>query len=236
MQTFLPYADLRRSARCLDSSRLLAQRNEATRILDVLLSRQICAANGVDPVGNVGYANHPAVLAWRDCSDGLTAYALEIAIECSRRGIADSLGVLPNLRTQCAKAGLLGADHGAQYTPTDDLPWWFGCQTYHRAHRLALAAKDPVHHRHHFHLPPLSGVADVPRLAWPVHADEYEFIATPAHAAWSVRLNRYATPRTISGPCSRCKEGFLLDDRTGRHGTPAIWILEKKASDGSATT
>ena len=54
MQTFLPYTDFIKSAKCLDYKRLGKQRVEAKQILNILLGETTKA----------GWTNHPAVLMW----------------------------------------------------------------------------------------------------------------------------------------------------------------------------
>lgn len=61
MQTFLPYADFRRSAQALDSRRLGKQRVEAWQILRCLEQPN-------------RWRNHPAVRMWAGYEDALKAY------------------------------------------------------------------------------------------------------------------------------------------------------------------
>ena len=53
MQTFLPYADFEKTAKCLDYRRRGKQRVEATQIIQTL--------SGV----TTGWHNHPATKMWR---------------------------------------------------------------------------------------------------------------------------------------------------------------------------
>lgn len=80
MQTFLPYADFDRTARCLDYRRLGKQRVEARQILDVLEGR------------SNGWAKHPAVAMWRGCESGLKIYFNCISKEWMRRGYKHNMG------------------------------------------------------------------------------------------------------------------------------------------------
>lgn len=79
MQTFLPYADFRRSAACLDTRRLGKQRIEARQILRVL--------RGLSK----GWAHHPAVLMWRGHEAALGAYMNAVIDEWVLRGYRNSI-------------------------------------------------------------------------------------------------------------------------------------------------
>lgn len=162
MQTFLPYADFRRSAEALDQARLGKQRVETLQMLRALR------------IPGHGWANHPAVTMWRGHVGALVAYGLAVTEEWVRRGHADTVGpqiaeFAPDAGTQetLAHAGLL--------------PGWLGDESLHRSHRSALVRKDPGHYR------PLFG--DVPgdlEYVWP------EPIQIPAvdvgvRTAWVVR-------------------------------------------------
>lgn len=80
MQTFLPYREYERSARCLDRQRLGKQRVEAMQILDTLRGR------------SRGWRNHPAVLMWRGHEGALAEYCLAMCEEWRRRGYVDNIG------------------------------------------------------------------------------------------------------------------------------------------------
>ena len=64
MQTFLPYADFSKTAKCLDYKRLGKQRVEAKQILNILLDR----------TETKGWRNHPAVLMWVGYENALKIY------------------------------------------------------------------------------------------------------------------------------------------------------------------
>lgn len=69
VQTFLPYSDFARSARCLDPKRLGNQAYNECRVL----------ING-------GWQNHPASKMWRGYEPALATYALRCLEELTRRG------------------------------------------------------------------------------------------------------------------------------------------------------
>ena len=71
MQTFLPYADFKDSAKCLDFRRLGKQRVEAKQILDII--------TGVNPTSR--WRNHPAVKMWQGYEKALLLYQYEMIKE-----------------------------------------------------------------------------------------------------------------------------------------------------------
>ena len=119
MQTFLPYSDFIKTARCLDYKRLGKQRVEAKRILEINIVRtrgglqcNICDrtfpdisgsycscyldgawATRIDKIDNVTipWENHPVVLMWRGYEQALALYGLVICSEWRERGYNDSL-------------------------------------------------------------------------------------------------------------------------------------------------
>ena len=81
MQTFLPYPDFMKSAKCLDYKRLGKQRVEAKQILDILLGR----------TKTKGWRNHPAVLMWKDHVTALQIYYNTILNEWIERGYNNNM-------------------------------------------------------------------------------------------------------------------------------------------------
>jgi len=118
MQTFLPCANFKQSARCLDRQRLGKQRLECRQILQALT------------VPGSGWAHHPAVLMWQGHEGCLVRYMDEIVREWTRRGYANSIKV-PWM--------LVHADN-------DHPPPWFGDEAFHRSHRSNLLRKAPAHY------------------------------------------------------------------------------------------
>jgi hypothetical protein len=115
MNTFLPFPDYEKSARCLDSRRLRKQQVECKQIVEIL--------NGKGS----GWAHHPAVLMWVGQSNALISYAAEIASECARRGFSTA----SYMATQ------------AYYDVTKDLgePWWLRTVDFHYAYQSKLMFK-----------------------------------------------------------------------------------------------
>ena len=79
MQTFLPYADFRKTARCLDWRRLGRQRVEAWQILRTL--------SGISQ----GWIRHPAVTMWAGYEMALSAYMNEMIVEWIKRGYRNNM-------------------------------------------------------------------------------------------------------------------------------------------------
>lgn len=81
MQTFLPYANFRKSVSVLDRQRLGKQRVEAQQILNALQGK------------SKGWTNHPATRMWRGYEPALMQY-MECAIdEWTARGYNNSMTV-----------------------------------------------------------------------------------------------------------------------------------------------
>lgn len=125
MQTFLPYADFKKSAECLDRARLGKQRVEAYQILCSLLKP------------DYGWKNHPAVKMWKGCEVSLFSYAYTIVNEWQNRGYQDSMyGKLQDFQASL---------QGESITSLEP-PSWLGNERFHSAHRAALLAKDFAHY------------------------------------------------------------------------------------------
>ena len=81
MQTFLPYADFRKSAQCLDRARLGKQRVEALQLIRALRGE------------TKGWVNHPACKMWREHTNALCVYLYVCIEEWTRRGYANTIVV-----------------------------------------------------------------------------------------------------------------------------------------------
>ncbi|MEM0465914.1 MAG: pyrimidine dimer DNA glycosylase/endonuclease V [Candidatus Pacearchaeota archaeon] len=113
MQTFLPYPDIEKSLKCLDSKRLGKQRVEAHQILNILLNRTKTRA----------WRNHPAVKMWRNYVNALKLYfnkSIEIWI---------SRGYKNNMKFERIRGKIV-------------FPKWFGNDKFHSTHRSNLLRKD----------------------------------------------------------------------------------------------
>lgn len=113
MQTFLPYPNLKKSLKVLDSRRLGKQRVEAFQILNVLLER----------TNKKGWKNHPAVLMWVGYENALKLY-LNKAIK-----LWISRGYKNTMKLEIIEGKI-------------KFPPWFGNPNFHASHRGNLLRKD----------------------------------------------------------------------------------------------
>lgn len=120
MQTFLPFPDYERSARCLDNKRLGKQRVEVLQILNVLKK------------GQGGWVNHPAVRMWRGHEGALAEYGVAICDEWKRRGFKDTI------RRRLRRRRFIAGSYRK--------PRWFGDKAFHASHRSNLKRKDAHHY------------------------------------------------------------------------------------------
>lgn len=119
MQTFLPYPDFERSAKCLDWRRLGNQIREA---------KQIFRSNYLYSIGEQGgWQNHPATRMWRGYEATLIRYINACVEEWNRRGYYShsSMPISGNGRT----------------------PKWLGRKDFHLSHQSNLIRKYPEHYR-----------------------------------------------------------------------------------------
>lgn len=138
MQTFLPFADFRKSAECLDTKRLGKQRVEVLQLL-----------NSFYKPDYKGWKNHPAREMWRGYENGLVEYGLVICQVWKERGYKDTcyekIHVYHNPSTPIA------------YPP------WIGRNDIHISHKSKLIQKDSD-----FYKPLWPDVPDNLEYVWPV--------------------------------------------------------------------
>jgi hypothetical protein len=128
MQTFLPYPDFERSAKCLDNKRLGKQRVEVLQIYRALT------------IPGYGWRNHPIVKMWKCCEGGLLIYGIAICKEWKARGFKDSL--LPIFMDELKKHSINIYNRGN----VGRIPGWIGNRKFHRSHKSNLLRKDPIHY------------------------------------------------------------------------------------------
>lgn len=112
MQTFLPYKDFKKTARCLDYKRLGKQRVEAMQILNVLEGK------------SEGWKNHPAIKMWKGYEEALKLYMNTIIAEWLERGYNNTM-----LKAKIDLSCLI-------------FPPWIGKYKLHRSHKSNLLRKD----------------------------------------------------------------------------------------------
>ena len=81
MQTFLPYRDFDKSAKCLDDKRLGKQRVECLQILKAIF------------IEDYGWQNHPAVKMWREHPLALQKYMNACIREWKSRGFKNTMSL-----------------------------------------------------------------------------------------------------------------------------------------------
>jgi hypothetical protein len=118
MNTFLPYDDFARSARCLDRMRLGKMRVETLQLLKSL----------IDPT--YGWRNHPASRMWSNHGRSLARYGVAVCDVWIARGYKDT----------CRDKIL---ELNALFPPDDSDPEWLGNEQFHASHRSNLLRKSP---------------------------------------------------------------------------------------------
>ncbi|MFF9689385.1 MSMEG_6728 family protein [Streptomyces sp. NPDC014623] len=134
MQTFLPYADFRRSALALDPRRLGKQRVEAIQVLRGLT------------VPGYGWRHHPAVRMWTGYEEALVRYGLDVCAVWTAEGRADTCA--ETLRKDLAASlRRTSVRTDTELAAAGELPPWLGDEALHESHRSALVRKDPAYYR-----------------------------------------------------------------------------------------
>lgn len=124
MQTFLPLANFKATAKCLDWRRLGKQRVECLQILNSLFEIK------------TGWINHPATQMWKGYESSLIEYAIAIVEEWISRGYNDStLAKFQDMKEKQIQKGI-----------TVIHPKWLGNASFHAAHRSNLLRKDTVYY------------------------------------------------------------------------------------------
>jgi hypothetical protein len=123
MQTFLPYADFRKSAKCLDNKRLGKQRVEAMQILNVLTGKSKSTA----------WQHHPAVLMWKGYEKALSYYLAVMLSEWVGKGFRNTMKFPEYI-------SIYDREVSGFYPP------WIGSRKFHASHRSNLLRKDKSHY------------------------------------------------------------------------------------------
>lgn len=132
MQTFLPYADFAESLACLDYKRLGKQRVEAKQLIKAITGEIIHATTGAEQIiesvaRSAGWSNHPAALMWTHYVPALKLYHNMAITEWIHRGYNNSMPFF-------------------KLPEEINMPWWFGDDSFHAAHRSNLLRKDSVYY------------------------------------------------------------------------------------------
>ncbi len=120
MQTFLPYADFKKSASCLDNQRLNKQILEARTIYDIIIENRTSG----------GWVSHPATHMWRGYAESLALYINacldEWKINRKRNHSYEKISIADD---RCVK-----------------MPHWLGDEKFHASHRSNLLRKDAFYY------------------------------------------------------------------------------------------
>jgi hypothetical protein len=123
VNTFLPFADFKMCAVCLDDKRLYKQIVECKQILRALR-------------GEVkGYKNHPATKMWKGYEDALSDYMGVMFEEWATRRYK---GYIPRF--------FLNRTYHDINAVAGSMPSWFGRPSFHDSHKARLHQKDPKHY------------------------------------------------------------------------------------------
>jgi hypothetical protein len=131
LQTFVPFADIKKCAEVLDLKRLGKQRSESKIILQTLAKKATAPESA-----KIGWKNHPAVLMWEGHEDFLRLYSISICREWISRG--------------CADTTLLWFMDGFTWDFKPSPPLWWGDERVHLSHRSKLLSKNHAHYTHYF--------------------------------------------------------------------------------------
>jgi hypothetical protein len=129
MQTFIPYADFRRSAEVLDYRRLGKQRVESYQLLK--------AMNPAPGETKRGWSRHPACVMWKDYQDALVLYSVIVCDVWIERGYKDT----------CRDKILAFSSTPGVLPVNPQMPPWWGREDIHASHRANLIRKDPERYR-----------------------------------------------------------------------------------------
>jgi len=126
MQTFLPFANFRESAKSLDMKRLGKQRVEVLILLKSML--------GTTPTK--GWKNHPCRNMWRGHENALAEYGMTVCMIWKERGYKDT----------CYEKIRAYYDESKPTT----FPWWLGMLDVHLTHQSMLIKKYPDYYKQQF--------------------------------------------------------------------------------------
>jgi Pyrimidine dimer DNA glycosylase len=125
MQTFLPYADFKQSAKVLDRQRLGKQRVEVYQLLNSIT--KLKAGEKYK-----GWTNHPCRKMWHNHTNALVKYGVTICEEWISRGYKDTM--------KEKITGYYNNEEPVEY------PKFVGNEAFHTSHRSKLIQKKPEHY------------------------------------------------------------------------------------------
>jgi len=116
MQTFMPIANYKQTAICLDNKRLGKQRVECYQLVRAIEGK------------TKGWKNHPAARMWRKNIGSLIDYAIFVCEEWRERGFKDTM--------------LQRFLEFKKSYEDNSFPEWFGDDRFHSSHRSNLLRKN----------------------------------------------------------------------------------------------
>jgi hypothetical protein len=125
MQTFLPYKDYTKTAKCLDMKRLGKQRVECLQIMKALC------------FDSYGWKNHPAVKMWVGYETGLLRYSNKICDEWVARGYKDTC----KDKIEAIYSSWIAKKLAKNEDINLEDPDWLGNTTLHDSHKSSLLRK-----------------------------------------------------------------------------------------------
>lgn len=137
MQTFLPYADFKKSVACLDKKRLMSQQNECFVILDIH-KKLIREHKTLGSEGLASWEKHPVTRMWWGHTRSLLDYLLFVhARVCTEFVIGEE--------TASRVYEYLKEMHNSNLYGSKEPPEWFG-GFIHENHQAKLLSKNPDHY------------------------------------------------------------------------------------------
>ena len=130
MQTFLPHADFKQTAKDLDQKRLGKQRVEAWQILNAIQRKKEGQTKGA-------WLEHPCIKIWFDHEISLIEYGMDICREWISRGFKDTM--LQRFQDEMLRYKDKGFDNSK--------PGIIGKACFHISHQSKLVRKLPTHYQ-----------------------------------------------------------------------------------------
>jgi len=133
LQTFLPYSDFNKTAKCLDYKRLGKQRVETWQIYKALTEEEY------------GWKNHPIVRMWKGYETTLLCYGMVICKEWISRGYKDNMFskfLLEYMTLQKLDVVYELLKYLNNFGKCLKYPSWLGNKKFHASHRSNLLRKN----------------------------------------------------------------------------------------------
>lgn len=145
MNTFLPYSDIVKSIKCLDSKRLGKQRVEAMQILKALSKGPFIIDYQTNTIiKQTPWYNHPAVKMWQGYELCLETYMNCCIFEWISRGFKNTMLICWSVEHKyyySKKLIELMFDLDIPY------PSWWGNKSFHNSHKSNLIRKFSEHYK-----------------------------------------------------------------------------------------